>query len=303
MTFSKHLRPSNRVREYAALLEGACDLHVHTGPDVFQRAVDDIELLESLDQLGYSCFLLKNHYFETVSRAYLLNKLGKRARALGSIVMNNSYGGLNPSAAEKALIMGAAEVWMPTFDSENHRRISSLSGGLAVQKVRTLRSYKETGGGITVLNDSGELRPEVMNVLELIAESDAILGTGHLSLREVYRLVEAARKVGVRRILVTHPNSKFTRFSADDQIRLASMGAVMEQCAVTEYDPKGLADDIRRVGVGNCIISSDSGIPSKGHPVDVLIDLIIGLKDNGISDSDIERLIKRNPAKLVEGFV
>ncbi|MEM2770535.1 MAG: cytosolic protein, partial [Nitrososphaerota archaeon] len=97
-----------------------------------------------------------------------------------------------------------------------------------------------------------------------------------------------------------HPHFKATRFSTEDQQRLAGMGALMEHCAVAGYDPKELAEDIRRVGPGNCIISSDAGQPHKGHPVDVLLKMIAELKEQGISDSDIERMTKRNPSRLVE---
>jgi len=298
--FSHHLTLSREIKEYAGLLEGVVDLHVHTAPDVLQRAVDDLEYLEALREVGYVAYLSKNHFTETASRAYILSRHSGKVRVLGGIVLNSPVGGLNPSAVDKALAMGAAEVWMPTLDAENHIRTFGSATLPTTSRVRSFRSYKSAGGMIRILDDSGELKPEVLEILELVAESDAILGTGHLSLQEVYKLVEAARKVGVKKILVTHPHFKATRFSTEDQQRLAGMGALMEHCAVAGYDPKELAEDIRRVGPGNCIISSDAGQPHKGHPVDVLLKMIAELKEQGISDSDIERMTKRNPSRLVE---
>ena len=42
-------------------------------------------------------------------------------------------------------------------------------------------------------------------VLALIAEADAVLATGHLSVPEVDWITTAAREAGVRRVLLTHP--------------------------------------------------------------------------------------------------
>jgi hypothetical protein len=298
--FSHHLTLSREVKEYSGLLEGVVDLHVHTAPDVLQRAVDDLEYLEALNNIGYTAYLSKNHFTETASRAYLLSRFSKGTKVLGGVVLNWPVGGLNPSAVDKALAMGAAEVWMPTLDAENHIKTFGSATLPTTNRVRSFSSYRTHGGVIRILDSSGELKPEVMEILELVAESNAILGTGHLSLEEVYKLVEAAKKVGVKKILVTHPHFKATRFKTEEQQRLVSMGAIMEHCAVAGYSPSELAEDIKKVGPNNCILSSDAGQPHKGHPVDVLLKMILELKEHGISDHDIELMIKRNPAHLVE---
>ncbi len=273
---------------------------MHTAPDVLQRAVDDIEFLEVLNTIGYTAYLSKNHFTETASRAYLLNRVSKRTKVLGGIVLNWPVGGLNPSAVDKALAMGAAEVWMPTLDAENHIKTFGSATLPTTTRVRTFRSYKTRGGMIRILDNSGELKPEVIEILELVAESNVILGTGHLSLEEVYKLLEAAKKIGVKKILVTHPHFKATRFRTEDQLQFVSLGAIIEHCAVAGYNPSELADDIRKVGPNNIILSSDAGQPHKGHPVDVLMKMIVELKEHNISDYDIELMLKRNPARLVE---
>ncbi|MDW8041591.1 MAG: DUF6282 family protein [Nitrososphaerota archaeon] len=303
MKFTHQLQPERKLDEYASLLEGVVDLHVHTAPDVLQRAVDDLEYVSFLSEVGYVAYLAKNHFVETASRSYILSKFIKKVKVLGGVVLNESVGGLNPSAVDKALSMGAAEVWMPTLDAENHIKTFGAAQLPTTHRVKTINSFKTRSKGITVLDAGGNLKPEVVEILEMIAESDVILGTGHLSLKEVYSVVEVAKKVGVKKILVTHPHFKATRFLTEDQIKLADMGAVMEHCAVAGYDPRELAEDIRRVGVSRCIISSDAGQPHKGHPVDVLLKMIEELKRQGISDSDIERLVIKNPTKLVENLI
>ena len=41
------------------LMEGAYDLHTHTSPDFFPRALDDFELLRQADQYGMAGVMLK----------------------------------------------------------------------------------------------------------------------------------------------------------------------------------------------------------------------------------------------------
>lgn len=60
---------------YAELLEGAYDLHVHTGPDVNERKLDDLEMAERIFRIGMKGFGIKSHYFCTAERARLVKKL------------------------------------------------------------------------------------------------------------------------------------------------------------------------------------------------------------------------------------
>jgi Family of unknown function (DUF6282) len=62
------------------------------------------------------------------------------------------------------------------------------------------------GPGVTVLDADGKLKPEVVTMLELVAEAGACLCTGHLDLDEVRLLQDAAIDAGVQRFLVTHVN-------------------------------------------------------------------------------------------------
>jgi hypothetical protein len=93
---------------------------VHTGPDVFQRKIDDMDLAERVQKLGMKGFGIKSHYFCT-ERARLVNKIYPDVHAVGAITLNYSVGGMNPLAVELAARDGAKIVWIPTFDALNER--------------------------------------------------------------------------------------------------------------------------------------------------------------------------------------
>src|SRR2546429_8678982 len=59
--------------------------------------------------------------------------------------------------------------------------------------------------------------------------SSDLLSTGHLSLPEIRVLVKEARSIGVRKILITHPDLALSGMSLEDQQALAADGAILEK--------------------------------------------------------------------------
>ena len=135
------------------LLHGAYDMHVHAGPDVIDRKMDDLELAAAYKAAGMKGFVIKSHYFDTAGRAYLVRKLYPELMAVGTLVLNHSVGGLNPEAVEKAAKYGVRLVFMPTMDAWN---------------------MLHTEGAIRVLTEEG-LDPAVDEILDLVRENDLIL--------------------------------------------------------------------------------------------------------------------------------
>ena len=55
------------------LIVGAYDLHTHTTPSAFPRALNDLELIREADALGMAGVMIKAHYGSTSTRAALVN--------------------------------------------------------------------------------------------------------------------------------------------------------------------------------------------------------------------------------------
>lgn len=270
------------------LLRGAIDTHVHSFPDVVERKLDDITLIEHARAAGMRALVLKSHVFSTCERAYLLNRFYPDFRVFGGIALNDTVGGLNPRAVEAALKMGAAQVWMPTKSAANHRR--HLGGQ----------------GSLTVLNNN-QVREEVITILRLIAERDVVLATGHLAPEESLILIEAARHAGVRRVVVTHPEWGVTQMPIEVQQRLAATGGVyFERCLVsTQADIRlrvsfdAIVEQIRAVGVFSTIIATDYGMPQYPTPVEGMKTYIDGLLAAGFTESEVKIMCQGNAAELL----
>jgi hypothetical protein len=295
---------------YAEMLEGSYDLHVHTGPDVNERKLDDLDMAERIQKIGMKGFGIKSHYFCTAERARLVKKLYPNLNPIGAIALNYPTGGINPMAVEMAARDGAKIVWMPTFDAANElefllnqNNYGELPPWAKVQLE--LAQQGKTQAGITIL-ENGELSKKTLEVVDLIAQNDLILATGHLGKQEIYALVAAAKDHGVKKVVVTHPTFSSVNLSKQEQKELAEQGAIMEQCfgVITPHygiDWDGLYETIRFVGAEHCILSSDLGQTNNPYPDEGMITFVTNLATNGFTREEIKRMTVENTTSLVEG--
>jgi len=269
-------------------LEGAVDLHVHSAPDVDVRRFNDIELAREAARAGMSAILIKSHQNSTVERAWLVSQWVPEVRVFGGLVLNETVGGLNPAAVRLAVKMGAKQVWMPTRSARNHRR------------------YEGLPGGISVVDEHGRLLRVAEEILQILAGSGCILGTGHLSQAETFALTDRACALGGVRVLVTHPEWGPTFHSVEQQKALAAQGNVMfERCFVSTTHRCGFVpfETIERAimdtGVENTVLSTDLGQPDTPPPVEGLRRYAERLRSTGFSVDDLRQMMQASPARLL----
>jgi hypothetical protein len=282
-------------------LSGAYDLHVHANPELFIRIGDDLDLARHAGQSGLAGIMIKNHFESTVGRAALADRMVEGTRVFGGLVLNWFSGGLNPLAAETALKLGARQIWMPTVDAAAHSAAYGQTGGFSHQKS----GLKLPRPGISVLDEDGRLKPETKTIVELVKESGAILGTGHLNRDEIFALSDFALGLGLKKLLITHPEFNPPALSLEDQKQLVVKGAFLELCGGNLYPIPGggRIDDYRRIvaeaGAGSIILTSDAGQPRKSLPAEVLRIFGQCLLEKGVSQAEINFMTKENPARLL----
>src|ERR1700746_2634409 len=115
-------------------MTGAVDLHCHPYPDLFPRLADDFYIVRAARDAGMKAIVLKCHHENTVSRAYLVQRVLPGTRGLGGVVLNYYVGGINAAAVEAALRLGGKEVWMPTVDAGYHAQVHGGTGGYRSQQ-------------------------------------------------------------------------------------------------------------------------------------------------------------------------
>jgi hypothetical protein len=281
------------------LLRGAYDIHVHCAPDILPRAQDGIALARDARQAGLVGVGIKDHTASTVGYAYALNTMAPTGtRFYSSLTLNPPVGGLNPVAVEAALRNGADIVYFPTYAARYFRSVSS-GGALAAYPLP-----QETFPGITVLDDGGTVKPEVVAILDLIAKHDAVLGTGHLSPCEVMALLQTAQERGVQRIVVTHASEPVPGLSAEQQLEAVGYGAYIEHCLLAlvggdALAPEDIRDQIRQVGPEHAIVSSDFGQVANGPIVAGFARHLDVLRRAGLMDDEIRIVIAESPARLL----
>lgn len=254
-------------------LEGTCDLHIHSAPDIVERIGTDIEIAEKARAAGMKAIVYKCVLESTVSRAWHTMKAVPEIQVFGGVVLDNHVGGINPAAVEPALLMGGKVVWLPTYHALGHQEAFGAIGSFGYVEART-RPY--TLAPITILDDDKKIKEEVMIILEMCQEADAILATGHISAAETLMLARAAKEKGFKKLVVNHPFFKVPKMNIDMIGELVKLGAYMEFCA-NELCPipesarlSDYVDCISRYGADNFILASDAGHNRKGWPAEEL---------------------------------
>lgn len=287
------------IEEAEHLMRGAIDMHIHTGPDIFPRLMSDIEAAREAKKAGLSGILIKSHVTITADRAAIATALAEFP-VYGAMALNYSVGGLNPHALDVGIRMGIKEVWMPTIHSAQYLR----HAGHVPMFTKVLPKGLK---GICILKDDGNLVDEVYPILDMIAENDIILGTGHLSPEESLALVTEAKRRGVRRILVTHPLATFVGFTVDQMKEIIRRGATYLEHVFNDVThqvahpirPEVIAEAIKAVGAEHCIMSTDGGQVINPPPVNMMAQFIVDMCRGGIPETDIAMMIKDNPRRIL----
>jgi hypothetical protein len=280
------------------LIPGSIDFHIHSGPDIFPRLMNDIEIAECAKAAGMRAVLLKSHIECTGARASIASNM-TGFPVFGGLTLNHAVGGLNPEAVRIALKMGAKEIWMPTIHAEHYLK--------AVDNVPMFaKVLKGDIKGISIINDDKTLKDEVKEIIELIAEADVVLATGHISVEEAMILVTEAKKGGVKKCVVTHPTSPMEGYTEEDMKEIVARGAMLEHVVndITHQmknpiSPSIIADAIRAVGAENTIMSTDSGQAINPAPVTSMENFIYEMLKLDIEEADIIIMTRNNPAKML----
>jgi uncharacterized protein DUF6282 len=293
----------DRVRD---LLEGAVDLHVHPAPSPMPRRMDGAQAARLAGESGFRAIVVKSHHHSTVMDVLALEQAGVdhgSAQLFGGIALNGPVGGINPHAVDLALKMGGRIVWFPTIGSAQHIRHHAEHPNLKFPK---LSIHLEPEEAIEVTNGNGTVTDDVYHVLESIKAHDAILASGHMAPDQITAVFEAAREVGVQRMLVNHPN--FVIEATYEQARRwVELGAYVEHslCMYDEessfhnWDLDTLVEWIDAVGPERSTLGSDLGQMNNPLPTDSFRKIVGRLLERGTSEDVIRQMVARNPATLL----
>lgn len=280
------------------LLTNAIDLHVHTAPDLVDRSGSDVEIAHDACEAGMRGVVVKSHVVPTVGRVDLVNEAVGEEILYGGIACNGTVGGLNRDAVETALELGAKIVWLPTAWSANH---ASQAREADVERFVGQR-VPDVDEQIPVAVD-GTVTAATQAIIDLVAEYDAVVGTGHATPAEIETIAAACADADVD-CLVNHPCFRVVDVSIDRQERLAELGAILEYCAYSvqttdSHTLDRVAEAINRVGPENAVLATDYG-QVENPPVAGLQEFVEGVIGAGISHETARRCLDETPADLLD---
>lgn len=283
-------------------LWGIVDMHCHSGPSPFPRRFDHAEAAwDGQERLGMRAMVAKSHHHNTVMD--LLAMSGRLAKldtqVFGGIALNSMVGGLNPHAVGMSLRMGGKIVWFPTISSPRHIDSHPEHAGFPTATVKLSLER------VDIRRENGELKNEVYEILDVIAETGAVVSGGHMYPEYIEQLFEAARGKGIRRMAINHPDFVIgadTRKCQD----LVALGAFVEH-EIAMYDPEGLFGWqpqqllrwIEQVGPEHTVLASDLGQHNTPKPVDAFLRVGEALLDLGLPSKDLRRMVRDNPSYLL----
>lgn len=291
-------------KQIQKIIRNSIDLHVHIGPEIIPRkyTVEKLDREESGKLYGA---VLKNHFYPT---SPLIESVKvKNIKLFGSIVLNNFVGGLNKEAVYSAslLLDSPLIVWFPTINAEQFLKHSEYEippewVGNSLKKFRKAKSVNS----IKVIDRKNRVSDKALEVLAMIKSTNSILATGHISWQESDLLVKKASKLGIKKIIVTHPIYQRINMPVGVQKKLASYGAKIEFCysmySIDKILMKKIVKQIKEVGPKNCVLSSDMGQKFSLSPSEALYKFSVYLNRLGISLRDLEKMLVDNPRILLD---
>lgn len=272
------------------------DLHYHVNPDLFVRRWG-IKKTGDMYKKHNGAVCLKSHLCSTVELALLAQESG--LPVIGSIVLNKINGGIDYRSVLKYLSINKNSslplvVFFPTITGRAH-------------KLRVKRKFRDeylstaaTAG--ETLSENSRLKQSATDVLKLALDYPLVLASGHADKSEIYLLAEECYRLGVNRLLITHPTHPMTGMNYEELLKLSENRFLwFEQTALTYL--LGYQDD-------ECFDQIINELPNTFYSSDLGQTTLIGLEDwlsqtkiwfakFKILPNRVEELVKENPLKIL----
>ena len=282
------------------ILVGAIDHHIHAYPDFVPRSQDMLQIAVEASRARMRAIAFKDHWNLTAGTAYLVQRqidemvadgrLEHRVEVYGGLGLNL---GINPEAVRVGLQYPNFKcIWFPTFKSFGWARSAGLNP--------TEDEY------VRLVDDGGNVRPEVREVMELAAEAGVAVALGHTDFEELLPLATLARELGVRTVL-DHPLLELNKLLLEEMEQLAALGTfvgtycqpMIPSLYQPVQDPMETVEAIRRIGPARCVSGSDFGQVLHLDAIDGMRVFVRALLGFGISAADVRTILCDNPAVLL----
>tara|TARA_B100000900_G_scaffold390026_1_gene383387 strand:+ start:1153 stop:2040 length:888 start_codon:yes stop_codon:yes gene_type:complete len=288
------------------ILRGTIDNHIHCCPHINERSTNIFEVIRYAEKHKMYAIGLMDNFSNTSGYAALVKKFfpKMKLKVFGGLIMEPPSGGVNLENVKIALNYsyfkndGAKFISFPTHHTRYIAKIEKR------KKSYIKKCFFVPASGPT---------KETKKILKLIAQNNLVLNTGHLSDNETINLVKAAKKIGVKKILV--PSNTFSeqtiyklkkfkvKFEFSYFFISSATNVPLTHVDGEKHKIKGTNEDalkilIKAANPKNVILSSDCGVSVLPKPYIGFSKFINKVIKLGFSKKEIEYMIKTNSKKL-----
>jgi len=298
-------------------VEGAIDIHCHA----HGGQQDALSLAKFASTSGMRGLLFKtitdwNHPADAVAK--IQDDLDRWAQAEGVRPVTCWAGALighdnsppSPDWCAEQIRSGVVGLWLPVF---NHANTYSKVGGREIwwdpdadPKAHSAPlSWEDAlARGHYLLDEAGNLKPEILEIVAVCKEMGAALFFGHATHAEIDKLAEAVGDLGFTRAVIDHPFSPFVDLEVAHMKALAGVGITLnftydELSPLLGVDPARMYQAIREVGPDHCTLSSDAGEPLFPNTVECMRLIRSYMEAFGLTKAELARVCATNPARVV----
>ena len=294
------------------LLIGAVDMHVHAYPEFdsdHPLRFSNLQHMRICRDAGMRGVVIKSHMWPTTTTANLINEAleaddaeNKDFTTFGSFTFNTVTGGLDLFSLEVALQNSAKVVWLPTTTSRN-----DASRGNVRADILPVLSKFQMEKAIYLLDDNGQLRPEVKDIVAMCKDYDVALHTGHISQPERHAVAKEAYAQGFKKMVFSHPDSASTKGTYEEILEMAALGCYVELVVngmmpnYQRVSTAHFANIIQAVGADKVVIDTDY-FPSFDYLpcIPDMLRMLYGcLLTKGVSFEQMETITRESPAALL----
>jgi hypothetical protein len=217
-----------------------------------------------------------------------------------------------PSAARlrQQLDDGVVAVWLPVFNHANTlfkvggRRIWWDPNAAPGDHSPPLPWDEALRYGYYLLDEAGRIKPEIAEMIRMVADADVALFFGHATHAEIFAIAELLERLRLKKGVIDHPFSPFVDLDIAQMKQLAGAGITLnftydELSPLLGVDPARMYEAIRAVGIEHVTLSSDAGEPLFPHTVECMRLIRSYMAAFGLSEDELRTVSIINPARLV----
>ncbi|MFI5267939.1 MAG: DUF6282 family protein [Chloroflexota bacterium] len=233
----------------------------------------------------------------------------KAVKCLSAVVIGIPIGPVDFTRVKAAVAGGISAIWMPPVTSawSIHRlggRGAWYGDGRPDVPFGPIPWEDALELGVYLLDDRGNLIPQIRDAVRLAHDHGVAISFGHLSPQEMDALAAEVTAVGFKRAFIDHPFSEVFEFNIPELTKWAAAGLRFvltwdELSPLLGVDPQDMVAAIRAVGPEHFMLASDAGIPLLPDTVVAYRLLARILRAYGVTDTEMRTMMVDSPAAML----